>query len=111
MANPEFRVEGTNPALTVLAALATLALVLPIFTTSSPGSTYSPRNSSSRGLCSLVLYGTFVFIQTVRHRDYFLPADSDADDHAAPPPEPGGIRERRAAPAFSLVAVVGLAKF
>src|SRR5215204_3364551 len=30
---PRFRVEGTNPALTVLAALATLTLVLPIFTT------------------------------------------------------------------------------
>ena len=34
---PEFRVEGTNPALTVLAALATLTLVLPTFTISAPG--------------------------------------------------------------------------
>src|SRR6187401_2798188 len=33
---PEFRVEGTNPALTVLAALATLTLVLPTFTISAP---------------------------------------------------------------------------
>src|SRR5512141_607381 len=82
---PKFRVEGTNPALTVLAALATLTLVLPIFTTSSPGSTYTPAQLEFASLCSLVLYGTFVFIQTVRHRDYFLPAGGDADDHAAPP--------------------------
>ena len=34
---PEFRVEGTNPALTVLTALATLTLVLPNFTISAPG--------------------------------------------------------------------------
>ena len=38
---PEFRVEGTNPALTVLAALATLTLVLPTFTVSAPGPYYT----------------------------------------------------------------------
>ena len=37
---------------------------------------------------SLVLYGTFALIQTVRHRDYFLPdgeAQDEPDAHAAPP--------------------------
>jgi Ca2+:H+ antiporter len=53
----------------------------------------------------------FVFIQTVRHRDYFLPvADaSNADAHAEPPTD----RETWASFGLllvSLVAVVGLAK-
>jgi Ca2+:H+ antiporter len=52
----------------------------------------------------------YVFIQTVRHRDYFLPGDtSNAEEHAAPP------SNRQALLSFvlllvSLVAVVGLAK-
>lgn len=105
-----FRVEGTNPALTVLAALATLTLVLPTFTISSPGPTFTSSQLAFAGLSSLVLYGTFVFIQTVRHRDYFLPAaNSGEEEHAAPPSGKealisGGLL------VLSLVAVVGLAK-
>jgi Ca2+:H+ antiporter len=32
-----------------------------------------------------VLYGVFVFVQTVRHRDYFLAATPDESVHAEPP--------------------------
>ncbi len=106
---PEFRVEGTNPALTVLAALATLTLVLPTFTTSSPGPTFTHSQLQFAGLCSLILYGTFVFIQTVRHRDYFLPRGGEVDEHAAPP----GNKAAAASGVLlvlSLIAVVGLAK-
>ena len=108
---PEFRVEGTNPALTVLAALATLTLVLPTFTTSAPGPYYTNSQLEFAGLSSLILYGTFVFIQTMRHRDYFLPAEkSDAAQHAAPP---SGVKTLLSGVLLlvSLVAVVGLAKF
>jgi Ca2+:H+ antiporter len=36
---------------------------------------------------SLILYGSFLFVQTVRHRDYFLPAEGGGDEsHALPPP-------------------------
>ena len=36
------------------------------------------------GLMSLVLYGSFVIIQTERHRDYFLPvAGADQEVHAS----------------------------
>ena len=58
-----------------------------------------------------VLWSMFVFVQTIRHRDYFLPVNrpGDADTHAAPP------SNRLAAASFgmlmvALVAVVGLAK-
>lgn len=104
-----FRVEGTNPALTVLAALATLTLVLPTFTISSPGPTFTPSQLAFAGLSSLVLYGTFVFIQTVRHRDYFLPAASGDEEHAAPPSAKAALISG-ALLVLSLVVVVGLAK-
>jgi Ca2+:H+ antiporter len=107
---PEFRVEGTNPALTVLAALATLTLVLPTFTISAPGPYYTNSQLEFAGISSLILYGTFVFIQTVRHRDYFLPADkSDGEEHAAPPSGHATLLSGVLL-LVSLVAVVGLAK-
>jgi Ca2+:H+ antiporter len=108
---PEFRVEGTNPALAVLAALSTLTLVLPIFTTSAPGPFYTNTQLEFAGLSSLILYGTFVFIQTVRHRDYFLPAAKPgaSDEHAAPPTGAWALASG-ALLMVSLVAVIGLAK-
>lgn len=84
-----FRVEGTNSSLAVLIALAVLTLVMPNFTTTTPGPTYSNSQLMLAGVLSLVLYGTFVFIQTVRHRDYFLPqqdaALADPESHAPAP--------------------------
>lgn len=66
-----FRVEGTTPALSVLATLTILTLVLPTFTSSTPGPTLSHSQLVFVGVVSLALYGVFVFVQTVRHRGYF----------------------------------------
>lgn len=105
-----YRVDGTSPALSVLAALAVLVLVLPSFTTTTVQPTYSTSQLAFAGLMSLVLYGAFVFVQTVRHRDYFLPVETgDKNEHAPPP----GNRETLVSLALllvCLVAVVGLAK-
>lgn len=105
-----FRVEGASSALSVLATLTTLTLVLPTFTSSTPGPTLSVSQLAFAGLVSLILYGVFVFVQTVRHRDYFLPpSQPTAEVHATPPP----VRVALASLALlmvSLVAVVGLAK-
>lgn len=106
----KFRVEGTNPALTVLAALSTLTLVLPSFTTSAPGPAFTPAQLAFAGVSSLVLYGTFVFIQTMRHRDYFLSLpNDDADAHAEPPTAKRALISVGLL-LLALVAVVGLAK-
>lgn len=67
-----FRIEGTNSGLAVLIALAILTLVMPNFT-STPGPTFTNSQLILAGVLSLILYGTFVFIQTIRHRSYFLP--------------------------------------
>ena len=83
-----FVLEGVSAALCVLAAMATLVLVLP---TLAPGATtpsYSHAQLAFTAIASLALYGTFVFVQTIRHRDYFLPpgeGDLQADAHASPP--------------------------
>ncbi len=105
-----FRVEGTVPALAVLTTLATLTLVVPDFTSTTPGPTLSASQLTFVGVVSLVLYGVFVLIQTVRHRDYFLPVGSrDEDEHATPPTTAAALASL-ALLLVSLVAVVGLAK-
>jgi len=62
------------------------------------------------GIVSLVLYGAFIFIQTVRHRDYFLPVQGDDDDAHAPPPTNMTAVISAGLLLVSLVAIVGLAK-
>jgi Ca2+:H+ antiporter len=91
--------------------MSTLTLVVPAFTTSTPAGTYSSLQLAFVAATSAALWAIFIFIQTVRHRDYFIPAADAANPevHAAPP-------SARAAWAsaglllLSLVAVVGLAK-
>ena len=79
-----FRIEGTNSGLTVLIALAILTLVMPNFT-STPGPTFTHSQLILAGVLSLILYGTFVFIQTIRHRNYFVPhaPDNISESNAA----------------------------
>jgi Ca2+:H+ antiporter len=87
----EFQVKGASAALAVLATLVTLSLVLPNFTTTAAGPAYSPSQLVFAGTVSLVLYGLFIFVQTVRHRDYFLPDPETglaADEEAHAPPRP-----------------------
>ena len=67
-----FRIEGSNSSLTVLIALAVLTLVMPNFTTTTLGPTFSDSQLIFAGVLSLVLYVTYIFVQTIRHRDYFL---------------------------------------
>jgi Ca2+:H+ antiporter len=65
-----FTRRGVSAALATLTALSVLTLVLPNFTTSAPGGAYSMLQLAFVGFVSLVLYGAFVFIQTIKHRDY-----------------------------------------
>lgn len=99
-----FSLRGVSAALCTLAALAVLSLILPNYVTSAPGPTYSPAQLIFVAVVSVVLYGTFVLVQTVRHREYFLPAEGvEAEDHAAP-----GNRTAWIAFVVLLVALVGV---
>jgi len=105
-----FRIEGAGPAFAALVALATLALVLPGFTTTAPGPAYSPSQLVFAGICSLVLWGVFVFVQTIRHRDYFLPTGAGGEEDHLPPPTAAATWMSVGLLLVSLVGVVGLAK-
>jgi Ca2+:H+ antiporter len=107
-----FRAEATSTSLATVATLATLTLVLPTFTTSTPGPRFSGEQLAFAAVASLALYLLFVFVQTVGYRDYFLPEDESADEpeaHAAPPTDREALVSL-ALLAVALVAVVGLAK-
>ena len=84
--------------------------MLPTYTSSTPGPTFSTAQLVFAGAVSLTLYAVFVFVQTVRHRDYFLPVGVESEDvHATPPPVSVALTSL-ALMVVSLVAVVGLAK-
>ncbi|MFB7032581.1 calcium:proton antiporter [Streptomyces sp. NPDC056295] len=108
-----FNAEGSGGALAIVCTLATMTLVLPTFTTSHPGPEFSGIQLIFAAVASLFLYGVFVGVQTIRHRDYFLPVPrpghESEDEHAAPP----GSREAWISLGLlllALVAVVGNAK-
>lgn len=106
-----FRVESAGSGLAALVAMATLSLVLPTFTTSAPSGIYSPPQLMFAAIASLALWGVFVFMQTVQHRDYFLPAVGSANPEVhAEPPSYGHAWASFGLLVVSLVAVVGLAK-
>jgi Ca2+:H+ antiporter len=79
-----FQIQAAAATLAVLGTLAVLALVLPNFTIAMRGATYSPVQLAVVGTLSLALYVTFVFVQTVRHREYFLDVAEGAAQGVAP---------------------------
>lgn len=100
-----FQQAGVSAALATLCALTVLSLVLPNHTVSEPGPVYAPAQLAFVAIVSLILYGTFVTVQTVRHRDYFLPPKHLARDeeiHAEPP-----SRTATLVSALVLVAALG----
>jgi Ca2+:H+ antiporter len=105
-----FQVQGASAALAVLVALTSLTLILPNLAATDLGPLYSKPQLIFAGLVSLVLYCSFVFIQTVRHRDYFLPIQSDDPEAHVPPPAGKTTLLSGGLLLVSLAAIVGLAK-
>lgn len=103
----KIRVSGTSSYLCVLGTLAAIALILPNHTVSSEGPTYSKVQLATAAIVSLTLYGAFLFIQTVRHRDYFMAAadDSDSASEAFAPPT---TRQAAVSLLFLLISLAGV---
>ena len=94
-------------------------LVLPKFTSSTAGATLTNAQLIFAGVVSLLLYVVFVFVLTIRHREYFLPPNvpsplkgvdnkQEQKSHARP-----SVLATVMSLVFllvSLIAVVGLAK-
>jgi Ca2+:H+ antiporter len=104
----EFRVQGAAGILSVIATLAIIALVLPNYTLTSNGASYASSQMLFVSASSLFLYGVFVFVQTVRHRQDFIVDELAVEHHALPGRR--AVLRSAALLAVSLASVVFLAK-
>jgi Ca2+:H+ antiporter len=68
----DVRVTGSNLYLSVLFVLATITLIMPNYTLTTPGPVYSAAQLGFVSVVTLILYGVFLYTQTIRHRDYFI---------------------------------------
>ncbi len=105
----DFQVSGANLYLSVLFVLATITLIMPNYTLTTPGPVYSAAQLGFVDLVTLMLYGVFLYTQAIRHSDYFVKGGAGA---AA---ETSSLSNRMLAISFallllSLLAVVLLAK-
>jgi Ca2+:H+ antiporter len=105
-----FQEQGASAALSVLGTLAGIALIVPNYTRATPGPIYAPAQLLFVGFVSLVLYCVFLFVQTVRHRDYFVTGDAVEAAHAEVRPSGLITSASLVLLIVALVAVVLLAK-
>ncbi len=77
----DFQVSGANLYLSVLFVMATITLIMPNYTLTAPGPIYSAAQLGFVSVVTLLLYGVFLYTQTIRHRDYFINRGAgDSDD-------------------------------
>src|SRR5882757_776698 len=105
----DFQISGANLYLSVLVVLATITLILPNYTQTTPGPIYSAGQLGFVSVVTVILYGVFLYIQTVRHRDYFINEKGNADDNVTQTPS-RTLMLSIALLLVSLLAVVLLAK-
>ena len=108
-----FSLDGVSASLVALAAIVVLTLVFPNYTITTPGPVYSPSQLMLIAVVSLVIYGAFVFAQTIGHRRIFLADEADAAQeapHHAPPPSNAVTAASSVLLMACLTAVVLLAK-
>src|SRR6202163_4281103 len=79
----DFQISGANLYLSVLTVLATITLILPNYTLTTPGPLYSAGQLGFVSGATMLLYGVFLYTQTVRHRDYFVSELTGATDYGA----------------------------
>lgn len=82
-----YSLKGVRAGLTTLLTIVVLVFILPNFTVSEFGPNLNSFQLTFIGISTSILYFTFIFIQTVRHRNYFLPAINPEDKtiHLEPP--------------------------
>jgi Ca2+:H+ antiporter len=83
-----YNFQGATSFLAVILPLTVVTLILPNFTRSTPGGTLSLGQQIAFTVFTLALYGTFLALQTGRHRDFFVGPEEDGAGPA------GGHHER-----------------
>jgi Ca2+:H+ antiporter len=79
----DFQVTGSTVYLSVLIVLATITLILPNYTLTTPGPLYSAGQLAFVSIVTIILYAVFLYTQTIRHRDYFIAESDGGGDDAA----------------------------
>jgi Ca2+:H+ antiporter len=105
----DIQVSGSSLYLSVLSVLATITLIMPNYTLTTPGPVYSASQLGFVSTVTILLYGVFLYTQTVRHSDYFV-ADSGGAIHEGPQASNRVIIVSTCLLLASLLAVVLLAK-
>jgi Ca2+:H+ antiporter len=103
----EFSLDGVSAALVALATIAVMTLVFPNFTVTAPGPFYSPGQLVLIAVVSVLVYGTFIFTQTVGHSQFFL---EDGEPHVSGRPGNAAAATSSVLLLLCLIAVVLLAK-
>ncbi len=105
----DVQVSGSSLYLSVLIVLATFTLIMPNYTSTTPGPVYSTAQLAVVSVVTILLYGVFLYTQTIRHRDYFISESARfADDGTLTSNQVLGLSV--ALLLVSLLAVVLLAK-
>src|SRR6267154_4477123 len=78
----DVQVTGSSLYLSVLIVMATITLIMPNYTLTTPGPIYSAGQLGFVSVITILLYGVFLYTQTVRHRDYFIIESDGAGDDA-----------------------------
>ena len=105
----DFQVAGANLYLSVLFVMATITLIMPNYTLTAPGPVYSTAQLAFVSVATILLYGVFLYTQTIRHRDYFVGGGSETS-HGAEPMSDKMLALSVGLLLLSLLAVVLLAK-
>lgn len=99
--------QGVSGYLSVMIALGVMLLILPSETRAGASGTFSTVQLIYVALTAIGLYGAFLYMQTVRHREHF---DSQPEGHSEEPPAPRVFALALLMLLASLCAVVFLSK-
>ncbi|MBT2621603.1 ionic transporter y4hA [Chryseobacterium sp. ISL-6] len=77
------RTSATTYLVSIVSILV-LTLILPNFTSSVNGPFYNTAQLIFVSIACLVIYGVFLMVQTVRHRNYFIITGDHPDSHFIP---------------------------
>jgi Ca2+:H+ antiporter len=106
----DVQVTGSSLYLSVLFVLATITLILPNYTLTTPGPIYSTLQLGFVSVVTVLLYGVFLYTQTMLHRGYFIGKALSEPDETERGVSDGMLGLSIVLLLVSLLAVVLLAK-
>ena len=98
-----YNLQGASAYLSVIVPLATIALVLPRFTASTTDGSLTTFQAVAFSLLTIALYGLLLWLQTGRHRGYFVAPSASAPQ--AEPLETSQPRKGKLAPHIALLLI------